>query len=180
MADKNVNTVTSATAIASGDSLIVSKSNTTLQKIDYNLLAKAIIEQYTGTTLANNNQTLKQALDALNSKQQTSVQIIIGDVSADCSIYRIGNVGFLNLVVGNGNQFSTVVTEGIIGTLPTGFRPKWTCSYVIIARDDGIWSSASYYPYLVMLETNGNIKFRGNQSINTMKYINTTIAFPLD
>ena len=52
MADKNINTSTSATAIASGDSLLVSKSNTTLQKIDYNLLAKAIIEQYTGSTLA--------------------------------------------------------------------------------------------------------------------------------
>ena len=67
MADKNVNTVTSATAIATGDSLMVSKSNTTLQKIDYNLLAKAIIEQYTGSSVAGKSQTLKDALDALNS-----------------------------------------------------------------------------------------------------------------
>ena len=64
MADKNVNTVTAATAVAAGDSLLVSKSNTTLQKIDYNLLAKAIIEQYTGSILAGSAQSLKSALDA--------------------------------------------------------------------------------------------------------------------
>ena len=68
MADKNVNTVTAATAVAAGDSLLVSKSNTALQKIDYNLLAKAIIEQYTDSTLAGSAQSLKSALDALNSK----------------------------------------------------------------------------------------------------------------
>ena len=80
MADKNINTSTSATAIASGDSLLVSKSNTTLQKIDYNLLAKAIIEQYTGSTLAGSAQSLKSALDALNSKWQlTVVSNINGD-----------------------------------------------------------------------------------------------------
>lgn len=43
-------------------------NGSTVNKIDYNALAKAIIEQYTGSSLAGSAQSVKAALDALNSK----------------------------------------------------------------------------------------------------------------
>ena len=42
-------------------------NGSTVNKIDYNALAKAIIEQYTGSSLAGSAQSVKAALDALNS-----------------------------------------------------------------------------------------------------------------
>ena len=49
---KNINGVDAITSIDSSDSILVSDQGTSLRKINYNTLAKAIIEQYNGSTLA--------------------------------------------------------------------------------------------------------------------------------
>ena len=69
MATQNINNSTAASAITGSDSIFISKNDTSLQKIDYDLLAKAIIEQYTGSTLAGSAQTLQAAINALNSNR---------------------------------------------------------------------------------------------------------------
>ena len=51
-------------------------NGSTVNKIDYNALAKAIIEQYTGSSLAGSAQSVKAALDALNSKSLVNLQTI--------------------------------------------------------------------------------------------------------
>lgn len=61
------NLSTKSGSMSSSDKF-VTDNGTTVTKIDYNALAKAIIEQYTGSTLAGSAQSVKAALDALNSK----------------------------------------------------------------------------------------------------------------
>lgn len=51
---------------ASTDKLLTDR-NGTLSRIDYSVLAKAIVEEYTGSSVAGSNQAIKTALDSLNS-----------------------------------------------------------------------------------------------------------------
>lgn len=60
--------LTAASSIASGDFLRMVTSAGAARKIDYSKLAKAIVEEYNGSTIAGSAQTLKEALDSLNSK----------------------------------------------------------------------------------------------------------------
>lgn len=53
-------------SLTSSDKFVLD-DGTNVMKIDYNALAKAIIEQYAGSTLAGSAQSVKAALDALNS-----------------------------------------------------------------------------------------------------------------
>lgn len=68
MGQQDINSATVTTTITGSDSVFISKNDNALQKIDYDLLAKAIIEQYTGSTLGGSARSLKTAIDALNSK----------------------------------------------------------------------------------------------------------------
>ena len=60
--------LTAVDSIASGDFLRVVTSAGYARKIDYNKLAKAIVENYAGSSLAGSSQSLKAAIDSLNSK----------------------------------------------------------------------------------------------------------------
>ena len=51
---------------ASTDKLLTDR-NGTLSRIDYSVLAKAIVEEYAGSSVAGANQAIKTALDSLNS-----------------------------------------------------------------------------------------------------------------
>ena len=63
--------LTAASSIASGDFLRMVTSAGAARKIDYSKLAKAIVEEYNGSTIAGSAQTLKAALDSLNSNCQS-------------------------------------------------------------------------------------------------------------
>ena len=60
----------------SASDYLVLDDGTTVTKIDYNKLAKAIIENYAGSNIAGSVQTLKAALDSLNSKSLRYVRSI--------------------------------------------------------------------------------------------------------
>jgi len=60
-------------------------------------LAKAIIEAYTGTSLAGENQSVKAALDALNSKTAVSVTAGTNVVIDENKSYKCGRVVFFNV-----------------------------------------------------------------------------------
>lgn len=60
--------LSNASGIGSGDYLRTVNSNNESEKINYTLLAKAIIEQWTGSSLAGSAQSVKSAVDTLNNK----------------------------------------------------------------------------------------------------------------
>jgi len=55
------------TSPSSGDEMLLCGSSDA-RRIDYTKLAKAIIEEYTGSTLAGSAQSIKSAFSTLNSK----------------------------------------------------------------------------------------------------------------
>ena len=69
--------LTKKASIASTDQILMvdgAASPAVTKRIDYNVLAKAIIEQYASSSLAGANQSVKTAIDALNSKSFTDYQ----------------------------------------------------------------------------------------------------------
>lgn len=64
-----IHAITASTSAwtAANDKVVVDR-NGTLSRIDYSILAKAIVESYNGSTLAGSAQAVKTAIDALNSK----------------------------------------------------------------------------------------------------------------
>lgn len=76
--------LTAASSIASGDFLRMVTSAGAARKIDYSKLAKAIVEEYNGSTIAGSAQTLKAALDSLNSKMAASefTELVNNNVAA--------------------------------------------------------------------------------------------------
>ncbi len=90
MATQNINSSTAASAITGSDSIFISKNNNALQKIDYDILAKAIIEQYNGSTLAGSAQTLQAAINALNSKLGEISFLKVNTVAGTPSNFTVG------------------------------------------------------------------------------------------
>ena len=66
MAEIQINELNSASNAYSGDYMLIRHGNEDL-KIDYNLLAKAIIENYSGSSVGGTTQSLKTALDTVNT-----------------------------------------------------------------------------------------------------------------
>lgn len=66
----------------SSSDYFVLDDGTTVTKIDYNKLAKAIIENYAGSTVAGSAQSVKAALDSLNSKIPTRVKYRVASATA--------------------------------------------------------------------------------------------------
>ena len=70
-----------ASGIASGDLIREVTSGGISKCIDYDLLAKAIIENYNGSTIAGSAQTLQAAINSLNSKIGGFKEIAKGSIS---------------------------------------------------------------------------------------------------
>lgn len=84
------NLSTKSGSMSSSDKF-VTDNGTTVTKIDYNALAKAIIEQYTGSTLAGSAQSVKAALDSLNSKSLVNLQTITVPSSSSTTMTIAGH-----------------------------------------------------------------------------------------
>lgn len=67
MANKNINTATALSTITSGDKVFVSDEGTSLRKADIAAIAKYIVENYAGSTVAGTAQSIKTVLDAHES-----------------------------------------------------------------------------------------------------------------
>lgn len=63
-----IHELTSYSGTPSTGTYLVVDNGTTTTKIDYNALAKAILENYASSTLAGSAQSVQSALNALNSK----------------------------------------------------------------------------------------------------------------
>ena len=134
--------LTAASSIASGDFLRMVTSAGASRKIDYSKLAKAIVEEYNGSTVAGSAQTLKAALDSLNSKM---AYVGSGITSLDdIPICAIGNVGIFNSSIrpASGIEAYTVVAFGSSSTQRTLILCRTGNNTAYLASKSGsTWSS---------------------------------------
>ena len=104
------------TAITSADQILM-VNGSAAARIDYNVLAKAIIEQYAGSTVAGSAQSVKAALDALNSNFVLQTSTVI----ADCmEVRKVGKICQFKIF---GNIPQTYEDGTVIATIENGFRP---------------------------------------------------------
>ena len=109
-------------SIASGDFLRVVTSGGHARKIDYNLLAKAIIENYTGSSVAGSNQSVKAALDSLNSNA-----MMPGSVNYTGDINNITKMGYY---YGSANM--TGLPDGVTGAHIYCFRTSYRITQFLL------------------------------------------------
>lgn len=107
--------LTAASSIASGDFLRMVTGGGASRKIDYSKLAKAIVEEYNGSTIAGSAQTLKVALDSLNSNaiiQRSLSDAGITDLNniQVTSVYSVTNSVPVNAPVASGTYAGYVWT----------------------------------------------------------------------
>ena len=101
-------------SLTSSDKFVLD-NGTNVMKIDYNALAKAIIEQYTGSTLAGSAQSVKAALDALNSKTLASlgtsipVNSNLNGYTSPGRYYAGDTTGITNVPVANATAIDLLV-----------------------------------------------------------------------
>lgn len=110
-------------SLTSNDKFVLD-NGTNVMKIDYNALAKAIIEQYTGSTLAGSAQSVKAALDSLNSKSLSYKRALTS--SDDCNTLTQGVYTFATNLpqnAPNGVQHGTlIVIEGTTSSVVYNFQ----------------------------------------------------------
>ena len=108
--------LTAASSIARGDFLRMVTGGGASRKIDYSKLAKAIVEEYNGSTIAGSAQTLKVALDSLNSK--LPVGFTLFEASTAGKTVTLGN-GYRGVVFALDSSAARC-GEFIIATTATG------------------------------------------------------------
>ena len=134
MADTNITIpeLGSLTAGQLNDLLLVTRG-TTGYKMLVSDIAKTIIETYAGSSLAGSAQSVKAALDSLNS---SSAELELIDITSSLNQVRIsGKTGILS-ISGTPTTDITAFTGNRI-KLPSGFRPFTNENFYIATNIDG-------------------------------------------
>lgn len=157
---------------ASGDYVPVSDGNTT-SKLNYALLAQAIVENYEASELGGSEQSVKSVIDtmaglltqaqsditalqtALSTPESTTATFASGftnySTGTDPSFYRIGKVVFM---CGTAKPTASITggnTEVSMFTIPSGYRPKQRVTVICQGSGQRTW--------LLTLGPNGNAFF---------------------
>ena len=145
---------TSATAWNSNDKMIVDR-NGTMARVDASVPAKNIVETYNGSTLAGTAQSVKAAIDALNTRYKTTtMKVMLHDLTWTHSGSGVYYVSAANgVVVSNAasiiavsltNDFSYMTGDFILPVVNVG--DKKIC---FISSTDN-WNSGAYVYVLVL------------------------------
>ena len=154
--------LTAITAISNSDFVRAVTSAGASRRITVANLAKQIVEGYTGSSLAGESQSVKAALDSLNSKTlltltRTENQWVDATSFGRLYAYKRGNMLFLNCNLGitTAGSISDYVKIGSI----SGWRAVSTVYASPSCQSDGSKSAT------IMVESNGDIKIYGRNLI---------------
>lgn len=126
---RNLNSVTDFTGtLDSNDRIIMTDNKASLKALTTAILGKAIVEGYTGSSLAGSSQSVKSAIDGLNSKIPTIVTDASDTITATgCAvnkvyIVRVGAVLYASI------RFTTTEDIAISSLILDGF-PRALTNY---------------------------------------------------
>lgn len=118
------------------------------------------------------------AWDGLSNVSTESITESIGTTSATATAQKNNKVVTLPIVLSNSSGFSAFSSGLTLCTMPVGFRSTGERYGIIFARDNGVWASANYTIIGVQINSNGDIKLYGNETlIKSMKYINGMVTY---
>lgn len=136
---------------------------TVTSKLNYRLLAQAIIEEYASTSLGGTNQTLKAVIDTLANDMDNlntihtltmeAYEIAVSGATVTTyhnTVEKYGKVGILRLGF---TCSADVQTRQVVATLPEGYRPnrEYVCNLV---NNNAIGSGANNY---LIIRENGEL-----------------------
>ena len=165
--DTAISELTTAVNVANGESTInptgtelipMQALNGDALKINYNALAKAIIEQYTGSTLIGSAQSVQDAFTAVVAQSATdlatkeNIDTNGTYTTLTSGVYYIKKHGWVNITAFAQGKTLAQHTWYTLGTLPTGYRPTGT-----VYGSATIGNNAQY-PGLVRVETDGKVE----------------------
>lgn len=115
-----------ALTVAGGEYFVKDNGSVT-EKIDYDTLAAAIIEQFAGSTIGGSAQTLKNAIDTLTSTVTTmqamedlTSQVTTSTYVNNVALYRFGRVYYLRFAITASMPASSWTT---LLSLPADYTP---------------------------------------------------------
>lgn len=121
------------TSISNSDFVRAVTSAGASRRITVSNLAKQIIEGYEGSTVAGSAQSIKSALDSLNSKSGVPTSSV-GTIVSWSNVRRSGNTVTLAFAV---DMTQTVSGFTEIANIPQGFRPSTGLNFQIPYIHDG-------------------------------------------
>lgn len=92
---------TRATKLLTGNAYMVFDNGTKVEKVDYAELAKQIITEYNTQTLAGSAQSVKAALDALNSNLKGVINSFSPSTAATLTLSSTNQYGSIYILSGN-------------------------------------------------------------------------------
>lgn len=169
MADQKVNELSTATPALTD--YIMGMSGTAEYKALVSAVAKKIVEDYAGSTLAGSAQSVKSALDALNST-------LVGGAFTNIATEYTAGVGYQKRsgwVFVRGQGLHTNLTVGnytILATLPAGHRPPIEITFPCSAM-------GSTDVYIGRINTSGQVQIYVPTAHSDGRYfVAYSIAFP--
>lgn len=111
-----------------------------------------------------------------------TMSVTLGTVTETYTIKKYGRVATLSMNIGStsGTPFSGISDNPTLGTIPNGFRPSGSAQVFSTgqARTSGAWASATYYPVVVGVQTDGTLKIYGNtNNIKTCQFVTFSITY---
>lgn len=119
MSEQAVNELSTATPALTD--YIMGMSGTAEYKALVSAVAKKIVEDYAGSSLAGSNQSVKSALDTLNSKVDFSSSVSTSHTKASAfKFVKIGNVVNATIAL---TLTSALSAWDVVAVIPSGYRP---------------------------------------------------------
>lgn len=150
----DMSTGTATTTPASTDIIPMQASNGNALKINYDDLAKAIIEQYTGSSLGGASQSIKTLLDAMNIVTTTTVNYTSNFTTyltgSEPHFVKMGKVVFMYGAAKPTAEIAKSSTAQMF-TIPEGFRPCYGIQQLCQGSVRKIW--------LLSINTEGVVTF---------------------
>ncbi len=141
------------------------------------------VDKEAGKGLSTNDYTTaeKNKLASLPSgDSSTTFTATLSSISGAQAVFKRGDWGVIQLALGNNTAFSNATGYDTVGTIPTGYRPKYNLVIPITGRNNSTWASATFYNISMRIETGGSVIIIGKAAdIKACRYLNGTIVYPL-
>lgn len=118
--------LTAVTSVAAADFARVVTSAGASVKATFANIAKYIVETYNGSTVAGSAQSVKSALDSLNSKTAIKTSAVSGGALSGLYVSKVGDVLYVRAIYISPSSAISAGTGVTLCTLPEGFRPSAT------------------------------------------------------
>ena len=135
-------------------------------------VAQRVVEQYAGSTLAGSKQTVKSAIDALNSTvaSDTNWKSI---TAHNATVYYKKHNGIVFVTMRGGLKDMTQNAYTVLATLPAGYRPKLEIQFTC----NGLGAQTFFFGNV---DASGNINIYVTTASTATAYMGFSVSFPAE